>query len=184
MENPADETVSELQEELDDKATDARNDRFITRIALTTALIAAFAAVSGYLAGERADESLVDQIQASDQWSYYQAKSIKHAVLASKAEILQAMNPAAKEVSATDKEKLTQYDQELVEIKEKAEEKQHNSEHRLSQRKILANGVTFFQIAIAIGAIAAITRKRPLWYASLLFGAVGLVQLLHELFYS
>ena len=76
MENPAEETVRDLQEGLSERASEAR-EGLLTRIALTTALIAALAAVTGYLAGERADEALVDQIHASDQWSYYQAKSIK-----------------------------------------------------------------------------------------------------------
>jgi hypothetical protein len=30
-----------------------------------------------------------------------------------------------------------------------------------------------FQIAIAIAAISALTRKRTFWYVSLVFGAVG-----------
>jgi len=44
----------------------------------------------------------------------------------------------------------------------------------------LANGVTLFQIAIAIGAI---TRKKILWVGSLLFGLAGLIQLLRELLF-
>ena len=181
MENPAEESVKDLQEELKDKASEVK-DAFLTRIALTTALIAALAAVTGYLAGERADESLVDQIHAADHWSYYQAKSIKSAVLSAKMDTLQSLKGEAP--SKTDTDKIARYDEEMKEIQKLAEEKQHNATQRLAQRKILANGVTLFQIAIAIGAISAITRKQKLWYASLIFGTAGLVQLLHELFFS
>ena len=69
MENPADDTVMDLQEELTERAKEQSN-ALITRIALTTALIAALAAVTGYLAGERGDEAMVDQIHASDQWAF------------------------------------------------------------------------------------------------------------------
>jgi hypothetical protein len=47
----------------------------------------------------------------------------------------------------------------------------------------LANGVTLFQIVIAIRAISAITRKKILWGGSLLFGLAGLIQLLRELLF-
>lgn len=181
MENPAGETINDLHQELKEKATESK-DSFLTRIALTTALIAALAAITGYLAGERADESLVDQIHAADHWSYYQAKSIKSAVLTAKIETLQTLKgePPAK----ADTDKIARYEEEMKEIQKLAEEKQNQATLRLEQRKILANGVTLFQIAIAIGAISAITRKKGLWYGSLLFGAGGLVQLIHELFFS
>ena len=181
MENPAEESVNDLQQELKEKASEAK-DGFLTRIALTTALIAALAAVTGYLAGERADESLVDQIHAADHWSYYQAKSIKSAVLEAKMDTLQSLKGEAP--SKADTDKIARYDEEMKEIQKLAEEKQNSATKRLNQRKILANGVTLFQIAIAIGAISAITRKQKLWYVSLIFGAGGLVQLLHELFFS
>ena len=181
MENPAEETVRDLQEGLNERASEAR-EGLLTRIALTTALIAALAAVTGYLAGERADEALVDQIHVGDHWAHYQAKSIKSAVLASKMETLQSLG--GKAPAPVDLEKVSRYGKEMEEIQKQAEEMQAKSTQRLLQRLILANGVTLFQIAIAIGAISALTRKRGLWVVSLLFGAAGLVQLLRELFFS
>ena len=144
MENPAEENVRDLQENLKERASEAR-DSFLTSIALTTALIAALAAVTGYLAGERADESLVDQIHAADSWSYYQAKSIKSSVLSAKIETLQSLRgtPPAK----ADLDKIAQYGSDMAEIQKNAEEQQSKATHRLDQRKILANGVTLFQIS-------------------------------------
>jgi hypothetical protein len=46
---------------------------------------------------------------------------------------------------------------------------------------IFARGVTLFQIAIAIGAIAALTSRRRFWLVSLVFGAVGIVFLVQGL---
>jgi hypothetical protein len=51
------------------------------------------------------------------------------------------------------------------------------SENYGKAQKLLAKCVTLFQIAIAIGAIAVLTRKRPFWYVSLLFGTGGVVLL-------
>ena len=117
MENPAEESVRDLQESLNERASEAR-EALLTRIALTTALIAALAAVTGYLAGEKADEALVDQIQASDHGSYYQAKGIKSAVLGAKMETLQSLG--GKTPAQSDLDKLARYEKEMVQIKELA----------------------------------------------------------------
>jgi len=186
MENQSEESIKRLQEELiqeelKEKASEAR-DNFLTRIALTTAIIAALAAITSYLAGERADEALANQIRSSDQWAFYQAKSIKNTILSAKLETLEVLT--GKSPSPADLEKLTKYSREMEEIRKIAEEKQTESTEKLKQKKTLANGVTLFQISIAIGAISAITKKKSLWFGSLAFGAVGLAQLLHALFWS
>src|SRR3984893_16561643 len=61
--------------------------RFIKVIALTTAIFAAIAAVAALRAGGTANEALMLeteatrlQVEASDQWGYYQAKGVKAAV--------------------------------------------------------------------------------------------------------
>ena len=41
------------------------------------------------------------------------------------------------------------------------------------KHEVFARRVTMFQIAIAIAAISALTKKRPFWIVSLLFGAAG-----------
>jgi uncharacterized membrane protein YhaH (DUF805 family) len=38
--------------------------------------------------------------------------------------------------------------------------------------------VTMFQIAIAVAAISALTKRRPFWIVSLVFGAIGCAFLL------
>lgn len=181
MENPAEETVRDLHHEIQERANEEGGSH-LTRIAFTTALIAALAAITGYLAGERADEALVDQIHAADHWSYYQAKSIKSSVLSAKIDTLRILS--GKPTAPADVEKIARYEQEMEEIRKQAEEKQAEATHRLAQRTLLATGVTLFQISIAIGAISAITRKESLWYGSLLFGAGGLIILLKEVFLS
>jgi hypothetical protein len=49
------------------------------------------------------------------------------------------------------------------------------AEHLMHQHHGYAYAVAFFQIAIALGAVAALTRSRPVYALSLLSGAGGLV---------
>jgi hypothetical protein len=143
---------------------------WILLVALSSALLAVLAAACSLLAGGHANEAMIEQIQASDQWAYYQAKGIKSAVLESKMELLRNLG---KEPEAKDEEKATEYKNQQKEIEEKAREKEHSSEHHLASHEVLAKGVTVFQIAIALGAISALTRKKWLWFGSLALGAVG-----------
>ena len=55
-----------------------------------------------------------------------------------------------------------------------AEESEKLSEAHLNTHNILARAVTFFQIAIAISAIAILTKRKPLWIFSILLMAIGI----------
>src|SRR2546427_1180411 len=54
------------------------------RSALSAAVLAALAAVASLLSGHYSNEAMLEQLRASDQWNYYQAKGIKASVLSAK----------------------------------------------------------------------------------------------------
>jgi hypothetical protein len=147
-------------------------ENWILKVALTAALLAVFAAITALFAGHHANEAMIEQIKSSDQWAYYEAKGIKSAVLESKMEMLGSMGKAQ---SAKDAEKLIAYKNEQKTIDKLAKEYAAMSEQHLSVHKTLANGVTIFQIAIAICAISALTKTKWLWYGSMLLGLAGMV---------
>jgi hypothetical protein len=143
-------------------------EAWISQVALSTAILAVLAAIAGLLSGSHANEAMMSQIQASDQWGYYQAKSIKASVLDAK----MTMTATATD---KDKEKAAQYQEEQAEIKREAEHKQAEARSNFHKHEIFARGVTMFQIAIAIAAISALTRRRRFWVVSLVFGLAGSV---------
>jgi hypothetical protein len=142
--------------------------RWISWVALSTAILAVLAAIAGLLSGKHANEAMMSQIEVSNQWNYYQAKSIK-------ASVLDAKMTLAAEPSEKDKEKAARYEEEQKEIKAEAEHTQVEAKTYFHQHEIFARSVTMFQIAIAIAAISALTRKRTFWFVSLVFGLVGVV---------
>jgi Domain of unknown function (DUF4337) len=141
---------------------------WISWVALSTALLAVLAAIASLLSGEHANEAMMNQIEASDQWSYYQAKSIKAAVLDAKTTLGGTPNES-------DQLNRARYEKEQEEIKSEAERKQAAAKSHFHKHEVFARGVTMFQIAIAIAAISALTKRRPFWVVSLLFGAAGCV---------
>jgi hypothetical protein len=159
--------LEHLQEEVHHHATHD-GVPWISGVALSTAIFAVLAAISGLLAGMYANEAMMSQIQASDQWGYYQAKSIKAA-------ILEAKTTLASEATDRDKEKAAQYQEEQREIKSEAEHKEAEAKASFHRHEVFARSVTMFQIAIAIAAISALTKRRRFWFVSLGFGLVGVV---------
>jgi hypothetical protein len=141
---------------------------WISWVALSTAILAVLAAIAGLLSGSHANEAMMNQIEASDQWGYYQAKSIK-------ASVLEAKMTLAVATTEKDKEKAAQYQDEQSEIKREAEHKQAEAKANFHKHEVFARSVTMFQIAIAIAAISALTKKRRFWFVSLFFGLAGLV---------
>ena len=140
-------------------------------VAISTALMAVLAAVSSLLAGHHSNESIVNQIKASDQWSYYQAKGIKAEI--KKLELNYHQSTEAD---------VERYGKEQEEIKKAAEKLQESSVLHLETEKKYAQAVTLFQIAIAIAAISILSKNKSLWIVSLLIGTGGLIFLLYGFF--
>src|SRR5512141_48430 len=107
---------------------------FLKRIALTTALFAAIAAIAALRAGATVNEALVLkteaarlQAEASDQWSYYQAKGIKAATAEAARTSWLAI---AKEPPAEYAEKQKRYGDEQKDIEKKAREKEKERDEK------------------------------------------------------
>ena len=144
---------------------------WITWSALLSALLAVCAAVASLNAGHHANEAMIDQIKSSDSWNYYQAKGIKASVATTRAEILEAVG---KPVPAEVKAKIDKYADDQKEIQDTAKEQEASSGHHFEVHAIFAESVTFFQIAIAVTAIAVLVRRKRFLLVAGGFGAVGL----------
>jgi hypothetical protein len=174
-----------LQEKIHEE-TEREGGALLRTIALTTALLAALAALASLRAGATVNEALALkteatrlQAQASDEWAYYQAKGVKAAVQDAIAASWASAGKAPPQGLA---DKTARYEEEQRAIADRAKDrekerdaKESEAEDLLHQHHRYAAAVAFFQVAIALGAVAALTRSRPVWLASLLVGAGGLV---------
>ena len=80
-------------------------------------------------------------------------------------------------VTEQDQQKAEKYKEEQAEIQDEARHKEAEAKGHFHQHEIFAHGVTFFQIAIAIAAISALTRRQRYWFVSLVLGGIGCVLL-------
>ena len=174
-----------LREEIDEEI-ETVGGNFLRTVALTTAVLAALAAVAALRAGATINEALVLkneattlQAQASDQWAYYQAKGIKGAVAQSTAAILQRTD-AARASALTDESARYTAQQDTIargarELESRRDERSREANSLIEQHHVYAASVALLQIAIALGAIAALTRSRYVLYGSLAAGLIGAI---------
>jgi hypothetical protein len=148
------------------------SSRWITAAALTAAMLAALAAISGALSTSHLTESTHKRIDANDQWSYYQSKSIKSSNIDTR--IYQAelahVPPSKKDVA-----KKAEYEEQLPEIQKTADALVKISDQHVEVHETYETAETLFHISIAIVAIAVVAKRRSFWYVSMVGGLVGLL---------
>ena len=159
--------LEELHEHIQHSAEHG-GEAWLSWVALSTAILAVMAAIAGLLSGSHANEAMMSQIEAADHWAFYQAKGIKASVLDAKMSLSGTANEQ-------DRAKAERYQEEQSEIQNEAKKKETEAKQNFHQHEVFARSVTMFQIAIAIAAISALTRKRRFWFVSLCFGLIGAV---------
>jgi hypothetical protein len=166
-------------EEIHHNAHEAPMKSWIMGVALSSSLLAVMAAIAALMAGHDVNEAMINQIQASDKWAYFQAKGIKSSLIEARLEL--GTNLDEKKIESL-KEKMSEYKKEQSEIKSEADKLEAESHHNLHRHEYWAGAVTFFQIAIALSAISIVVRKKIIWKVSLAIGSVGLCSLIYALF--
>lgn len=167
--------------ELEHAAQHGNKDSFASRIAAVTAILATIGAIFSYMGGAtQANASLyknnaaIKKTEASNQWNYYQAKSSKQNL----SELARTLTPATKKEFYT--KEIERYKQEKAEIKKDADKLEaeslawdKKSDEQMHQHHRWAQATTALQIAIALSAIALLSRKTWLQWGVYGVAAVG-----------
>jgi hypothetical protein len=178
--------TKEQQEEIEEHLHGVQPSHWARYIPLSTALLAVLAAYAALESGSLVNEALIEQgnsvakqAQASDQWAYYQAKGVKANVAQATSDVL-AATPASATAAARYRAEAGRYKDEQKEIETKAHEIEKERDERSAESAALmrrhhtfAYCVTFAQVAIALSAIAALTRNRVVWFISLGVGIIS-----------
>lgn len=137
------------------------------------------------------NEATFNQAEASDQWSYFQAKGIKQSIYEQERDRLNALAaPDPKAVVAVTA-RITRYENEKKEITAEAKKLEaKRDEARIAATRAAADAremglaTTIFQIAIALGGVCLVVKKRWLWYVSMAAGSVAAVQMFRVIFFK
>jgi hypothetical protein len=167
--------------------TTDKKEGWLTYMAITTVLIAVAATLSTFKGGGYSTRSLLNQTKASDQWAFFQSKSIKSYIYDLRRENLELQVESLEKQKGNEalikKYRDLSIDYEL-EVKKYEEEKEAISKVATSFEIIrdeskthsdkFGIGVIFLQISILLSSIATLSKKRFVWICGLAFGAIGI----------
>jgi uncharacterized protein DUF4337 len=161
-----------VEEELQEHAEHAHNP-FDKRVAATMAIVAAALAVVSVLSHLATTEEILLQQKASDQWSYYQAKSIRrYASEVARDTFAAQKNDKLSEQYAKNSEKYKKDDEEIQKEAHGLEEESHL---KGKQELRLDFGEVFLELAIVLGSLSILTKRPEMWYLSMGSAGVGIV---------
>ncbi len=165
--------------EIDESKTQDFSKRTNQLISLTTLVLAICATFSSLYAGAYSSKAILAQSQASDNWAYYQAKSLKETFYKMKIEELEIDPPPYADaikltvLKQTYQQTADRYEEEQMEIRKKANLKEAERDHFLELNSGFAGAMTYLQIAILMVSLSGLMKQIHLWYASMAIGAFG-----------
>ena len=147
-------------------------------LALSTAIMAVLAALTTLYMGKFSSRAIMAQGQESDQWAYYQAKSIKGHTFETNKKTLELqfitqnrLSPEAaaeyQKVIKTYADEIKRYESEKKDIKGKAETIAATKLKAQEMGGNFAYALIFLQIALMLSSIASLTKRHYLWYIAL-----------------
>ena len=160
----------------------AHKRHWVDHAARTTAVLAVLAAVSSGQYANQFSRTILAQAEASDQWSYYQAKSIKRHIVAGQVELLRALATTAPQAQGAldklqvdDVASVKKYEQELAEAKIKAEKIEADKRLHQQQGNWFQGAFIILQAGVVLCTIASSSKRKELWALAIALGLAGLL---------
>jgi hypothetical protein len=171
-----------------------KKEKWLNYLALSTVILAVCATLSTFKGGGFSTRSVLAQSQASDQWSFYQAKSIKTYLYELQKEKLDLeLKEGSRKLPALLKEdygkkiesyakKIARYEDEKAKIEKEAKRLENLRDETQKHSQAFGMAVIFLQIAILLSSIAALMKKKIIWILGLLTGGFGIIYFINGFF--
>jgi hypothetical protein len=156
-----------------EEAIEKAHEPFEKKVGATMAIVAAVLALVSVYGHISTTEELLLQTKASDQWAYYQSKSIRRYQSEFARDLLGVLGPQAAGIAKKYESNTDRYAKDTENIQEKARELEHESEVRGRQALRLHLGEIFLEIAIVFSSLALLTRRNYFWSAGVVSALAG-----------
>ena len=159
-----------------------KREKWLNYLALSTVILAVCATLSTFKGGGYSTRSLMNQSKASDQWSFYQSKSLKSYIFEMQSDNLELQKDLLVNKDESQKyqdkinvyqSKIKQYEKDKAEIKALAENFEKEEGLNKEHSTIFGLAVIFLQISILLASISALIKQKLIWYLSMGIGCVG-----------
>jgi hypothetical protein len=180
--------MSESKKDAPTPAPAPASDAWTKWVALSTTLLAVCAAFATLKGGSFSTKTQLATVTASNQWAYFQSKSLKETARDTESTIIKVIEAAAptpeakaiarKAIEKADAE-VERYQKEKAKIKAKAEYYDLEAAYCQARGGNFGLAIMFLQIAIMLSAIAALMKKKSFWIVGLCAGAIGVGYLVY-----
>ncbi len=154
-------------------------DYLMTVIAVTTLLLAACATIASFKAAGYGNRMVLAQNRASDQWAYYQAKSIKETQYQVQRDAMAALMPqevrteaVAKQIAVFEEE-IKRYKKEKNEITQDAQKLEAERDAASQYNTMFGQALMFLQVGILLSSLSAISKTYGYWGVGVIVGSIG-----------
>jgi hypothetical protein len=189
------EQILELNDGGGEKSAD---DKFRARAALFIAVMAMLLAITSLGGGNAAEDIMNYNIQASDTWAFYQAKTVRKTSTELAADALEqqlaSQNPSPEQRQAMEK-KIAEYRATVAryesepdkgegrkELSKKAIDLTKERDRAMKQDPNFDFSEALFQIAIVLASVAILATSRMILYVAMVAGAFAFVLMLNGYF--
>lgn len=163
-------------------------DRIPTLIAVTTLILAVCATLASFKAAGYGNKMVLAQSQASDQWAFYQAKSIKETAYQTQRDAMELSRQALPGAETAYREKIAAYDKEVArykkeknEIMDEAKKLEAARDEYKTHNVRFGEALILLQIGILFSSLSTISKNHVYWYAGAASGMAGVVAFIHAL---
>jgi hypothetical protein len=175
-------------------ATEEKKEGWLNYLAITTVLVAVCATLSTFKGGGYSTKSLLSQSNAADEWAFYQSKSIKSYLYEIQKDNVQmdidklTADQSKADISLYKKKlsdyegKIKKYEKEKEEISKKAKGFEDIRDDAKKHSQQFGIAVIFLQISILLSSIAALAKRKYVWYFSIIAGCLGFFYFLDGFF--
>jgi hypothetical protein len=163
-----------------------KKDPWMSYLALTTVILAVCATLSTFKGGGYSTRAVMSQSQASDQWAFFQAKSVKMNLYEIQREKIQMellilnektqvhLIEAYKKKIEDYTKKIEKYEGEKATIMAEAKKLEGIRDESQRHSKVFGVAVIYLQIAILLSSIAGLLKRKQIWALGLVVGVIGI----------
>jgi cation transport ATPase len=186
---------TEIREEVKEEfENEKKRERWINYLAVTTVLLAVCATLSSFKLEHFSVESVLNQVMASDQWAFYQAKGTKGYLYELQKEKLELELKTIEKNASADliqeyRQKIEsygrqakRYNKEKEDIMKEAKHLEKERDEAHERRELFGKSIIFLQMGILLCSIAALMKRKSIWVAGSLVGLLGITYFAYGFF--
>jgi len=167
--------MTDITETVEEIAADAVMERQKNRgdnppwdswVALSSSALAVLSALAALYATFAIDEAILIISNGTSYAAYQEGSMVGLSVLKAKVDILKALD---KPVSKENIVQMKHFEEQMLKYKRKADEADQQGNHKFHVHDRLAISVALFQVAILMGGLSVVVKRKSIWVFGLSF---------------